>query len=170
MSTPANTRPATDRDGGSLIAILDQLTDILQQARTMPMSASALVNRAEVLDLLDAARAVVPGEIHAADGVLHDADAVLADARARAAALVSEAQEEAERLVGQENVVALAEQRAAGIIADAEATAARLARNANDYCDRQLAQFEIDLAAVTTQVRAGRERLASLGLSDRDEG
>ncbi|MEE6296226.1 hypothetical protein [Georgenia wangjunii] len=170
MSTPVHARATSDKDGGSLIAILDELTELVSQARAMPMSASVLVNRAEALDLLDAARGVVPGEIHAADGVLHDADAVLEGARTRAADIVARAEAEAQRLVGEANVVALAEQRAAQIVADAEASAAKLAREANDYCDRQLAQFEIDLSAVTTQVRAGRERLASLGAGPRDEG
>lgn len=170
MSTPVPARTTPDKDGGSLIAILDELTELVTQARAMPMSASVLVNRAEALDLLDAARGVVPSEIHAADGVLHDADAVLETARTRAADIVARAEAEAQRLVAEATIVSEAEQRAAEIIADAEASAATLARNANDYCDRQLAQFEIDLAAVTTQVRAGRERLASLGAGQHEEG
>jgi hypothetical protein len=58
-------------------------------------------------------------------------------------------------------VVRLAQERAAQIVAEAEASAAKLAADANDYCDRQLAQFEIDLGAIGTQVRAGREALAA---------
>ena len=149
------------QDGASLVAILDELSALVEGARAMPMSASVLVNRAEALDLVAAAKAVVPGEIRAADDVLAGAESVLAEARDRAARLLHEAEEQAERQVSQESVVALAEERAEQIIAAAEQRAAELARDADDYCDRQLAQFEIDLAAVTTQVRAGRDRLAS---------
>ncbi|WP_152190902.1 hypothetical protein [Georgenia satyanarayanai] len=155
------TAPAEDHDGASLIAILDELSALVTEARQMPMSASVLVNRAEALDLIAAAKAVVPGEIKAADDVLTGAEDVLADARERAARILREAEEQAERLVGQESVVELARQRSEQIITAAEERAAQLARDANDYCDRQLAQFEIDLGAITKQVRAGRDRLAT---------
>lgn len=161
--TAHDVQPATQdsADGASLVAVLDELTALVEGARAMPMSASVLVNRAEALDLIAAAKAVVPGEIRAADDVLTGAEAVLAEARERAARILQEAEDQAERQVSEQSVVALAEERAEQIIAKAEERAAELARNADDYCDRQLAQFEIDLAAVATQVRAGRDRLAS---------
>ncbi|WP_193314979.1 hypothetical protein [Georgenia thermotolerans] len=160
------TAPTTQQragDGASLISILDELTAMLDRARAMPMSASVLVNKAEALDLLDAARAVVPAEIHAADDIVADADAVLRRAREQAERIVADAEAEAERLVAGERVVTLANERAEQIVAEAEAQAAKLAADANDYCDRQLAQFEIDLGAITAQVRAGREALAARG-------
>lgn len=46
--------------GESLLTILEELAGLIANARTMPMSASVLVNKAEALDLLDAARAVLP--------------------------------------------------------------------------------------------------------------
>ncbi|MFC7405487.1 hypothetical protein [Georgenia alba] len=165
-ATDHRTDPATAaerhaEDGASLISILDELTDLVTQARSMPMSASVLVNRAETLDLLDAARAVVPREIQTADDIVADADAMVERARQRAEKIVEDARAEAERLVSNEQVVALATQRAEQIVADAEAHAAKLAADADDYCDRQLAQFEIDLGTIATQVKAGREALAA---------
>jgi cell division septum initiation protein DivIVA len=148
-------------DGASLISILDELTELVTTARAMPMSASVLVNRAEALDLLDAARAVVPEEIQTADDIVADADAMVERARHRADKIVEEARARADELVSEENVVRLAEERAEQIVRAAEAKAAKLAADANDYCDRQLAQFEIDLNSITTQVRAGREALSA---------
>ena len=46
------------------------------------------------------------------------------------------------------------------IVAEAEETAERLQRDADDYCDRRLADFEIDLGKVLSQVQAGRAKLA----------
>ncbi|HLS48770.1 MAG TPA: ATPase [Actinomycetaceae bacterium] len=155
--------------GASLVAILDQLSALVGNARAMPMSASVLVNKAETLDLLAAATAVVPDEIRAAAAVNAEADAVLQRAKAEADALLAEAHRRAQELVGREQVVALAQERAHQIIADAEEQAAQLARDADDYCDRQLAQFEIDLGAIGAQVQAGRQRLASRGTQPGEE-
>lgn len=145
--------------GESLVAILDELTDLVSSARAMPMSASALINRAEVLDLIESARAVLPSQISQADSLIADADAVLDRARREAAKILEKARARADHLVSEEAVVAAATTRAAEIEAAARADAERLAREADDYCDRQLAQFEIDLGAVTNQVAAGRARL-----------
>ncbi|ACQ79862.1 conserved hypothetical protein [Beutenbergia cavernae DSM 12333] len=151
---------AQDERSAPLLAILDDLVGRVQAARAMPMSASVLVNRAEVLDLLDAVRDSLPDQISAADDVIADADAVLARAQREAERALAQARTEAERLTSQEAVVAQAEARAAEIVAAAEETAERLQRDADDYCDKRLAQFEIDLDAVQAQVHAGRARLA----------
>lgn len=145
--------------GESLVAILDELTDLITAARAMPMSASALVNRAEVLELVESAKAVLPSQISQADDLVADADAVLGRARREASKLLEKARTRAETLVSQEAVTGAATTRAEEILAEARKDADRLAREADDYCDRQLAQFEIDLGAITTQVAAGRARL-----------
>ncbi|GAB2968873.1 MAG TPA: hypothetical protein VKY71_09140 [Actinotalea caeni] len=147
------------RGGESLVAILDELTDLVTSARAMPMSASALVNRAEVLELIESAKAVLPSQISQADTLIADADAVLDRARREAAKILEKARARAEHLVSEQAVVHAAEQRAEEIVAAAREQAERLAREADDYCDRQLAQFEIDLGAITNQVAAGRARL-----------
>lgn len=148
-------------DGADLLSILDELGELVTRARPMPMSASVLVNKAEALALLEAARTVVPQEIHAADDIVADADAVLERARTRAAEIVAAAEARAEELVASERVVVLAQERAERIVRDAEEQATTLAADADDYCDRQLAQLEIDLGAIGTQVKAGREALAA---------
>jgi cell division septum initiation protein DivIVA len=145
--------------GESLVAILDELSDLVAGARAMPMSASALINRAEVLELIESAKAVLPSQISQADTLVADADAVLERARREAAKILEKAHARAERLVSEEAVVAAANERAEEIVAAARERGEQLAREADDYCDKQLAQFEIDLGAITNQVAAGRQRL-----------
>lgn len=150
-----------------LTGILDALEQVVEHARAMPMSSSVLVNRAEVFDLLDQARAILPTQLSRADEVLSDAGSVLTEAQAEAEQLVEAAQQRAAQLVSAEQVVHDATAKAQQIVADAERTAERLRRDADDYCDRRLADFEIDLEAILVQLRAGRsklaERLASAG-------
>lgn len=147
------------RGGESLVAILDELSDLVTSARAMPMSASALVNRAEVLELIESAKAVLPSQISQADTLIADADAVLDRARREAAKILEKARARADQLVSEQAVTHAAQQRAEEIVAAARTEADRLAREADDYCDRQLAQFEIDLGAISNQVAAGRARL-----------
>ncbi len=143
-----------------LTGILEALEQTLASARAMPMSSSVLVNKAEVLDLLDQAYAVLPTQLTQADEVLAGADEVLASAQGQAEQVIATARQRAEELVSSEQVVVAARVRADEILAEAERTAAAMRRDADDYCDRRLADFEIDLGKVLSQVQAGRAKLA----------
>ncbi|WP_282948783.1 hypothetical protein [Cellulomonas endometrii] len=144
----------------NLSSVLDALEQAVSAARAMPMSASVLVSRAELLDLVEQARAALPTQLQRADDVLAAADAERAAARADAERIEAAARRRAAELVEQESVVALAHERAAEIVREAEETARGLRRDADDYCDRRLADFEIDLGKVLSQVQAGRAKLA----------
>lgn len=150
---------ATTTEQG-LTGILDALAEAVQQARAMPMSSSVLVSRAELLDLVAQAREVIPTQLVQADEVLANADAERARARAEAEELLEKARAEAAELVSQESVVHEARAEAERILEEARAEGARLRREADDYCDRRLGDFEIDLGRVLAQVQAGRARLA----------
>lgn len=153
-----------------LLAILDDVAVVVESARSMPMSASVIVNKAEVLDLVAAAREAVPDQVAAADQIVADAESVLAKAKAEAAEILQGAREEAERLVSDHEITAGAHDRAAEIVAAAEQRAVELEAGADDYCDSRLAQFETDLDAVRQQVLAGRARLAARSSRTGDAG
>lgn len=142
--------------GESLLAILEELHRLVNAARPVPMSAAVLVNKAEALDLLDAARAVVPDQIAEAEGIVSDAEEVVQRARENADRLIRAAEERARALIEEDALVEGARRRAAEIVADAEETARKLSNDANDYCDRQLSQLESEIAQISKQVQAGR--------------
>ncbi|MBO9570163.1 MULTISPECIES: hypothetical protein [Cellulomonas] len=156
MTEQDDTQERVEGVGG----VLDAIEQAVVQARAMPMSSSVLVNRAELLELVDEVRAALPAQLHRADEVLADADAARAQAQADADAVLARARARAAELVDQESVVAQARERAAQIVAEAQETAEGLRRDADDYCDRRLADFEIDLGKVLSQVQAGRAKLA----------
>lgn len=145
----------------SLTAVLDALEQAVSAARAMPMSSSVLVSRAELLDLVEQAREALPGQLQRAEEVLAAADTERAAARADAERIESAARRRAAELVEQEAVVGQATERAAEIVREAEEVARGLRRDADDYCDRRLADFEIDLGKVLSQVQAGRAKLAT---------
>ena len=92
-----------DRTGG-VQGVLEALAAAVEQARAMPMSSSVLVNRAELLDLVDQAREALPAQLTRADALLADADAARGEARAEAEAVLARAREQADRLVEAEAI------------------------------------------------------------------
>jgi hypothetical protein len=138
---------------------LTEITRLVEDARAMPMSASCLVNREEVLGLLDELRALLPEQLQQADTLLNDRDAVVDEGRDAARRLMDQARAEHDRLVEEQAVVIGARERAAVIITEANAESTRLLADADDYVDRKLAEFEIALDKLTQQVQRGRSRL-----------
>ncbi|MGN6302174.1 MAG: hypothetical protein ACTHN8_13930 [Angustibacter sp.] len=149
---------------------LDEITQYVEDARAMPMSASALVNRVELLGLLDELRDLLPEELHHADLLLSDREAVVEQGRARAEQLLAEAQTEHDRLVEQTEVVRAARERAAQVQQQAQAEATRLLEEADDYVDRKLGEFEVALDKLAQQVQRGREHLSQRSAADRARG
>lgn len=140
--------------------ILAAIELAIRNARSVPMSASVLVGREEVLDLVHRAVAALPAELSRADEVLSRGADVLARAEERAEQVLAEANRRAEHLVSAEQVSVAARARAEEIVAEARREAEGIRREADDYCDRRLADFEIDLGRVLAQVQAGRAKLA----------
>ncbi len=152
-----------------LTGILDALADVIDQARSMPMSSSVLVNRAELMDLVDQAREVLPTQLTRADEVLAAADAARLAAQAEAEDIIAGARARAAELVEDHELTRAAQIRAQEIVAEAEQVAEGLRRDADDYCDRRLGDFEVDLTRLMTQVQAGRAKLATrLGTDTQD--
>jgi cell division septum initiation protein DivIVA len=149
-----------DRRPEGLTGVLDALVEAVSAARAMPMSSSVLVSRAELLDLVEQARAALPTQLSRADEVLAEADDARARARQEAERIEDEARRRAAALVEEQAVVAQARERAEQIVREADEQARVMRRDADDYCDRRLADFEIDLGKVLGQVQAGRAKLA----------
>jgi cell division septum initiation protein DivIVA len=149
---------------------LDELVRLVEDARAMPMSASALVNRAEVLELLAELGQLMPEQLDQADLLLADREAVVEQGRAEAARLVALAEAEHDRLVEETEVVRAARERAQIVENDAKAEAERLLAEADDYVDRKLGEFEIALDKLAAQVRRGGEHLAARRLGEPREG
>jgi cell division septum initiation protein DivIVA len=140
---------------------LNQLTATVRGAKTMPMSASCLVNRAEMLEILERLRDELPTTLNHADALLSDRQAVLAAGREQAERIVEGARGERERLIQQTEVLVVARERAAALTRDARAESARLLADADDYVDRKLADFEVLLGQLTLQLNNGRLRLTT---------
>ncbi len=123
------------------------------------MSASVLVNRDELLELLDEALAGLPEELRRARWLLKEREEFLAQGRREADDLVEAARVQAERMVERDEVVRAARRRADALVEDAESRSRALQHEAEDYVDQRLAAFEVVLDRTTQTVRRGREQL-----------
>jgi cell division septum initiation protein DivIVA len=138
---------------------LDELSALVEGARAMPMSASCVVNRAQVLDLLDEVRSLLPTSLDQADDILAERDGIVGAARVSAAEVLAAADEEARVRVSDHEVYRAALAEADAVRAEAEAEAERMRRETDDYVDAKLANFEVALHKTLTAVQKGRDKI-----------
>lgn len=140
---------------------LDELTVLVEDAKSMPLSASCIVNRTQVLDLIEEIRQLLPESVHRADELLADREAVVQDGRREADRILERARSEADRMVSEHEVYLAAVAEAEALRRDTLEDAARMRRETDDYIDSKLATFEITLHKTLQAVDRGRERLRS---------
>jgi cell division septum initiation protein DivIVA len=144
--------------------VLLQLRDVIDAARPVPLSASSMISKEEVLELIDEALARLPEELRAARWLLKEREEYLARVRHEGDELLEQARARAERMVQRTEVVKAAEQRAYQIVDTAESEARRLRHEVEDFCDQKLASFEIVLERTQKLVNAGRAKLQGANL------
>jgi hypothetical protein len=145
-----------ERDAETLVR---QALDLIENAKQMPLSASVLISKEEVADLLQNALQRMPDELRQARWLLKEREDFIAEKSREADVLLEEVRVQAERMVQRTEIVRQANHVAQRILDDANEEARRLRHEVEDYADQKLASFEIVLDRTMKTVRAGREKL-----------
>jgi F0F1-type ATP synthase membrane subunit b/b' len=139
--------------------LLRRVHEVIGNARPMPLSASVMVNKDELLELLEEGIDRLPEELRQARWLLKEREEFLAQARREADDIVEAGRVQAERMVERTEVVREARRRAQALVDDAESAARALRHEAEDYVDQRLASFEVVLERTMQAVQKGRQRL-----------
>ncbi|MDP4803986.1 MAG: hypothetical protein NWR45_03430 [Candidatus Nanopelagicales bacterium] len=140
---------------------LDELAVLVEDAKSVPLSASCVLNRAQVLDLIEEIRQLLPESVMRADELLADREAVVQDGRREADRILERARAEADRMISEHEVYLAAVSEADALRHDSIQETARMRQETDDYIDSKLATFEITLHKTLQTVDRGRERLRS---------
>jgi hypothetical protein len=142
-----------------LIERIDELQMLVEEAKAVPLSSSAVINRDEFLELLAQLKESVPDEIRQARWMARDRDELLAKARKEAERVLADAQEQRDRLLSRTEIVHAAQREAEKLADEARERATKIQLEAEDYIDQKLAGFEILLQKTIGTVGKGREQL-----------
>lgn len=145
---------------------LAELRGLVEGARSMPMSASAVVNRSELLALVEEVSEALEAAFTDSQRVVADRESVVEEGRREAERIVSAAQDEREQIISDTHVYRVAKREADRVVEQARTEADGLRKETDDYVDAKLANFEITLERTTEAVRRGRERLAGRSAFD----
>lgn len=139
---------------------------MVKESRAVPLSASCVVHRGELLGLLDEIGAALPTDFSNAKKLLAHREEIIEDGKQSAERLIAHAREEVARMVEQTAIVAAAREEAARLVDEAHLEVEKERAEVDAYIDSRLATLEVILNKTLDAVNRGRERLA--GASDKD--
>lgn len=142
---------ASDR----LEQMLEDLVQIVETAKAVPMSASCVINRSEVLEILHQVRADLAEELEESRRLMAEREDVIAQARRDAQRHIEEARRERGSMLSGTEMGREAER----IRHEALREAQRIREDADAYVDDRLANFEVVLTKTLQAVGRGRLKL-----------
>ncbi|MEU3890145.1 ATP synthase F0 subunit B [Streptomyces sp. NPDC029041] len=149
---------------------LDEIVSAISGARSMPMSASCVVNRADLLAMLDEVRAALPDSLAQAQELIGGREQMVEQARQEAQQIIESAHAERGSLISGTEVARRSQAEADRILAEARQEAEEIRAEADEYVDSKLANFEVVLTKTLGSVGRGREKLLGTGPGTDEQG
>ena len=142
---------------------LDELVAIVEEARSVPMTAGCVVPRGDVLELLDDIKDSIPGELDDAQDVLDQRDTLIGDAREHAETTVAKADSESEAVLAHaraeaDRILSEAKAQADRMVDEASSHSHSLVEGATEEARRLQTSAAREFEAVTGRARAEAQR------------
>jgi vacuolar-type H+-ATPase subunit H len=139
---------------------------MIEEARGVPLSASCVVHRGEMLEILQSAHEFLPVDFLTAESILNERDQIIDEGRSSAEAMIATTREDVSRMIEQTSIVQAARDEAQRILEDARTVAEEERHEVEAYIDARLATLEVILNKTLDAVARGRERLEGAGDND----
>ena len=147
-----------------LYETVDELTTVIENARSVPMSSSCMVPRDHLLDLLDDLRESLPEDVQAAGAIVEQRTEILQQAQAEAERLTGRTRGESDQLISQarhsrEEILGTARRQRDELLARAQADAEEILLAAEDEAEQLLAEGRHQRDLLIAEGQAEHERL-----------
>lgn len=142
-----------------LLELVDKLEELIAEGKRIPFSSSVVINEQTIYEIIDEIRASFPDEIKKARWIIKERQEMMEEAEKEAAKIKEEAAKKAQHMVGESEIVKMAEAEANRVLEEAKAQSRQIRLSAEDYADETLANLEVNLGKLLTAVQRGRDRL-----------
>lgn len=171
-----------------VLHLLDSLLDVVENAKGIPFTNNVMINKDELLDLLEEVKTKMPDDIkqaqwvkeerqklimearREADGLKREAEDKMTDLKEEKQKYIAEAQREiegmkaeaekkAQALVDESEIMRRANEQAKDLLISAQAEAKKIRLGTRQYADEVLSDLEGHLSEMVNTVKGNREQL-----------
>ena len=142
--------------------LIDMLYERIEDAKSPALKPNmSMVERDEMLDILDELRSALPVELKRAQELLAAREKFVDDAKREVDRMMRQAELDAKTKVSDSEVLYAAKEKARQIVAKAEERSRQLYQVANEYAEDALARTEEAVQAALDEVRQSRVQFRS---------
>ncbi|MGV8904975.1 MAG: hypothetical protein ACOH15_00065 [Acetobacterium sp.] len=145
-----------------VMELLAELEEVIERGNTLPFSSKALVNPEELIEILDEIRDAMPGELTEAKKIVAERKKILFAAQSEADHIKDEAEKRLKELIDTNEITKTASVHANEMINNANISAKALKLGTQNYADRLLYSFQLQLKEMNDKVEENRNELKNM--------
>lgn len=126
----------------NIIELLEYLQDIVENSPKVPMSNKVMVDKKEIIDIIDQIINYLPDQFKKAEWVMNERERILTEAKKEYDALRKETMAMMRQNIENHDIVKEAKIRSQEIIASAQRDAKAIRLGSRDYSDEMLSQLD----------------------------
>lgn len=142
-----------------VIRLIEDLEDILEVSNTIPLTGKVMVDKEEVMHILDQLKNQIPKDVSNAQNIVAKENEILEDANMQAKQIVQAAHMEAQKLVDEDELVILAQEKAKEMMDRAEEESTQIRKSSREYVDGLLEETQVQLSDLIKTINANRQEL-----------
>ena len=145
-----------------ILNLLERLEDIIEDSSKFPLSSKVMVDKEEVLEVINEIRLKLPDEINRASWVAKERQRILNEAQAEADELIDKIKEQQKMLIEENEIVRQAQKQANQIVREAEQKAADMKLGAYSYSDEILSKLQDKIIEINHIIDENRTALKKM--------
>ena len=142
-----------------VIELLSELEDIVDKGFDVPFSKKSLINKEQVMSLINDISIQLPDELRVAKSIAEDSKRIISDAQKQADAKIKEVEQKILGLIDEHEITKKAVANANEIIAKAQKDGREIRLASLKFADEILEKVEADFKAVNDRVKQCRSEL-----------
>ena len=140
------------------LELIEKLEEVIARSRKIPFSSNFIINENEIYDILDELKNIIPEEFKQARWIVKERENMLEEAKRQSIKIIKDAEEKAEIMLNENEIMKNAQKKAEEIISIAEAKARTVRLEAEDYADEKLASLEAIIYKILSALEKNREQ------------
>jgi len=152
-----------------ILYLIDELESRLTEGRRIPLTSRVIIDEEECFDIINEMRSRIPEEVRQAKRTEREKERIIAQAHEEAERIVALAKERAHEVLGEQEIIRVAGDRAETIIERAQHEAGKIKTEADDYVIAVLSHLESQLGGLLTTVQNGITVMQKSEASPEDE-
>jgi cell division septum initiation protein DivIVA len=142
-----------------ILTVLEALEDAIERAVSVPFTGKCIVDRDEILDIIQDIRLKLPDELKHAKWISEERARILAEAQQEADDIIKSADSRIAALVDEHEICRKAYEQAEVIISNAKKNAREIRLGTREYADNVLNKVEEILEDTLEVIKANRNEL-----------